>query len=108
MDPRDEQPNENVQPWTREQVEHEFSLLYFRLQSAGRAVGIATGHGDIADFRATLEPETADAIGRAGLEIQANARAAFIRALDGADRLADCDRDELVAEADFLLDRDED
>jgi len=80
---------------TREQLNAEFQHLCQMMVMAG----LSMNHD-----REPVEITRAHAEAReiAGLEIDRQAWACFVMAADRSDRLAACDRDELVAEAEFI------
>lgn len=83
---------------TREQVDSHVDEILAFARAAGQRIAAANraaGH----ERQVDLPPEVWDAKARGSLMIEAELRATIILGLDDQDRLAPCDRDDLVAEA---------
>lgn len=84
-------------PLTREQIDTFASEMMTWARERGREAARLTRDPDAPPPQ--LPPEAWDAKTRAGLSLEAGFRSALILSLDDQDRLADCDRSDLVAEA---------
>lgn len=88
-------------PVTREHLDTHAAAMTARLRAAGRAVGEAVRGADTPP--PLLTPAEEDERTLVSLQLDSELRAALIVMLDEKGRLAVCDRDDLVAEAQLVL-----